>query len=124
MDCDHQRNPVILLRQYPAQMCVPRVAMNNVGIDQRAVEISASTHRAKHGPQRFRTRKLLGIDLKTSDNQVPLLYLLIAETAHFNRHQGRKFPREIFDMNTCASVGVRRIFVGKEKSFQDPGVVE
>ena len=47
MDRDHKRNSVILFGENPAKMAVPSVAMDDVGIDVRRVEISAAPHRTE-----------------------------------------------------------------------------
>src|SRR5207248_7816291 len=39
VNCDHERNSVILFRQDPAEMTVPRVTMRKVGVDVCSVEV-------------------------------------------------------------------------------------
>ena len=53
MNCDNKRDAVILFRQDPAKMSVPRVTMHQVGVDVGGVEIDAPPYRAESGAQKF-----------------------------------------------------------------------
>ena len=50
---DDERHAVIQLRQDPAEMAVPSVAMHEIGIDFVGVEIGAATNRAEDRLQRL-----------------------------------------------------------------------
>ena len=47
MHCDDERDPVILFRENPAEMGVPRMAVHDICVDVRCVEISAASHCAE-----------------------------------------------------------------------------
>lgn len=92
--------------------------MNQIGVDQRAVEIGTAPNCPENRPQRFRAVKLVGIDLETADSEIPLLYPLITKTADFDRHEFGQLARQIFHMDTRASVSVRRVFICQQEDFQ------
>ncbi len=84
MDCDDQRNAVVLFCQNSAEMAVPSVAMHDIGIDGRGIEIGAATHRAENRLQRFRTSKFARIERETGDLEPSLFEALIAETTNID----------------------------------------
>jgi hypothetical protein len=47
MHCDHEWNSIILFRQNSAEVAVPRMAMHDIGIDVRCIEIGAAAHRTE-----------------------------------------------------------------------------
>ena len=49
MDRDDERNPVIQFRENAAEMAVPGVTMDKIGIDVGRVEIDAASDSAKNG---------------------------------------------------------------------------
>jgi hypothetical protein len=65
MDRDDQRNPVVFLRQDSAEVRIPGVAMDEVGIDPRGVEVEATLHRAEDRLQRFWAGVRARVDLET-----------------------------------------------------------
>ena len=54
-------------------MAVPSVAMDEIGIDVRAVEISATLDRAEDGAERLRTGEVGRIEIKSSHGQISYL---------------------------------------------------
>ena len=47
MHRNDERDAVVLSRQNPAEMGVPRMAMHDIGVDVRCVEIGAAAHCAE-----------------------------------------------------------------------------
>ena len=47
MDRHNKRNPVVLLRENTAEMQIPGMTMDQVGVDVGGVEIGATADRAK-----------------------------------------------------------------------------
>ena len=122
MDRNDKWNSVIFLGQNAAQMSVPRVTVNQVGIDVRGVEIRTTTHCAKNRAQRFRAGEMGRVDFKTDDPEVALFQPLIAKATHFHRHHLRQLTREIAHMHASAAVNVRRILVSQKEDFHPPRV--
>src|SRR5438034_426738 len=117
MDRNDKRNAVILFRQNPAKMAVPRVTMHQVGIDVCGVEINATAHCAESGAQRFWAGETARVELEPDDLEVAFFETLIAKATHFHRHRFRQFAREIAHMYTRAAVNVRRILVREKENF-------
>ena len=49
VDRNHERDAVIYFRENPAEVAVPGVAVSEIGIDIRRIEIGAAPDRAKDG---------------------------------------------------------------------------
>src|SRR3984893_9382197 len=113
----HQRNAVILLRQDTSKVRVPGMAVDDIGVDQLAVEIRAPTHCSKHRTQRLRTTELFRVDLEAFDSQISRPESLVAKTADIDRYEFGQLPREIFYVYSGTAVGIWRIFVGEQKDF-------
>src|SRR6516164_6674268 len=79
MNCNDKRDAVILFRQNPAKMSVPRVTMHQVGIDVGGVEIDASPHRAESRAQWFWAGKIARVEYEANDLEVALFEPLIAK---------------------------------------------
>ena len=73
MHGDHERHAVIQLREDAAEMAVPSVAMHDVGVDVRGVEIESNA-----GPRRrpnasgFGQVNVRRVDFETAHRQIPL----------------------------------------------------
>jgi hypothetical protein len=80
-------------------MAVPGMAMDQVGIDVRRIEISAATDSPENGTERFWAIKRIGVQLETPHPQIPVFRILIAEAANFDRHQLRQLTRQIIHMH-------------------------
>src|SRR5947209_5081610 len=119
-----QRNTVILLRQDPTEMGVPRVTMHQVGVDRGAVEIGAATNSSKHGAQWLRAGEKGRVDLKAVHGKVSLLQTLVTEATNVYWHELAQLARQILHVHAGASVGVRRVFIRKKEEFQASGVLE
>src|SRR5205823_7899331 len=115
MDRDHERNSVIHFGEDPAEMAVPGVAMHEIGVDVCEIESVASRHRTENRLERLWTSELARVDFEAADLEISFLELLIAETAHLDRHCLRELSREIIDMHSRTTIDVRRIFVRKEE---------
>ena len=100
-------------------MAVPRVTMDQAGVDVRCVEVRASSHRPENGAQRFRASEIARVDFVTGDLEIAFLNTLIAKATNFHRHYLRQFARKIADVNARAAINVRRILVGEEKNFHE-----
>ena len=117
MDGYNERNSVVLVSQYPAEMSVPGVAMHNVGVDIGSVEINASPHRAESGAQWLWTGEVARIHFKADDLEIAFFKTLVAKATHFHRHHFRQFAREIVRMHTRPTVDAGRILVGEEENL-------
>src|SRR5205809_2619552 len=96
-------------------MAVPGMAMHEVGVDVRRVEIRAATDRAEDRAQWFGTGESVHVQLEPAHGQIPFLPFLLAETAHFDRHQFRQLARQIIDVHPCATINMGRIFIREEE---------
>ena len=67
MNRDDQWNAIILLRQDSAEMTVPSMAMHNIGIDVRRVEIGAASDGTKSRTERLRTGKTTRVEFEADD---------------------------------------------------------
>jgi hypothetical protein len=117
MDRDHKRNSVILFGENPAEMAVPSVAMDDIGIDVRRVEIGAAPHRTESRFQRFGAGETTRVEFEAGDFEITFLNTLIAKTTDFDRHGLRQLARQIADVNARAAINVRRIFVCEKKDL-------
>src|SRR5438093_4218784 len=106
MDRNDKRDAVILFRQNPAKMSVPRVTMHQVGIDVCGVEIDAPLHGAESGSQWFRTGEITRVEFEADDLEVAFFEMLVAEATHLYRHRLRQFAREITHVHTRTAVDV------------------
>src|SRR2546423_13690251 len=64
---DYERNSVILFSKNAAEMTVPSVAMHEVGIDVRRVEVETALDCAENRLERFWTSEVAGVELVTFD---------------------------------------------------------
>lgn len=78
---DDKRNCVIQFRKNAAEMTVPSVAMDKIGIDVDSVEIDAAPDRAENRLQWFRAGEIACLQLEAGDSELPFLKTLIAEAA-------------------------------------------
>jgi hypothetical protein len=117
MDRDDKGKSVILFCENSAKVTVPRVTMNEVGIDVCGIEIDAPLHGAESGAQRLWTGESTRVEFEADDLKVAFFETLIAKATHFHRHHFRQFAREIAYMHPRAAVDVRRILVRKKKDF-------
>ena len=65
----------------------------------------------------------IGVEIKAANSQISFLRFLVAEAAHFDRHQLRQLAREIIDMNAGAAVDMRRIFVREEERLHADSLI-
>src|ERR1700737_5016815 len=112
MRSDDERDSVIQFRQNAAEMAVPGVTMNEIGVDVSCIEINAPSHRAESGLQRLGTGEPAGVEFVSRDREPSVLEILIAEAANFDIHGLRKFARQVTNMHAGAAINVRRILVG------------
>src|SRR5438874_4600733 len=122
MDRNYHRNSVILFRQNPAEMAVPRVAMHEIGIDIRSVEVRAPPHCAESRAQWFWTSKIARVEFESDDLEIAFLKTLVAKATHFHRQHLRQLTRQITHVHTSAAVNVRRILVSQKEDFHAPRV--
>jgi len=119
MDRDDKGKAIILFCENSAKVTVPRVTVNEVGIDVCGVEIDAPLHGAESGAQRLWTGESTRVEFEAYDLEVALFDTLVAKATHFHRHHFRQFAREIAYMHTRAPVDVRRIFVSQKEDFHE-----
>ena len=92
-------------------MAVPRVTVNEIGVDICSVEIGASLHRAENRVQRFRASEIARVNFVAGDLEIAFFEALIAKATNFHRHHLRQLARKKPDVNAGAAVNMRRIFV-------------
>ena len=114
---DYQRNSIIFLRVNSTEMGIPGVTMNEVRVDIGGIKIVERWTAAKTDWSGFWTGEAGSLNLKAAHAQIPLLQNLIAETADFDRHRFRQFPREIIHMHARAAIDMRWIFVREKERF-------
>ena len=79
VDGDHERDAVGELGEDPAEVGVPRVAVDDVGGDRLGNEPDRPAERSEHGPQLLRgSRQVVG-DREAADPQRALAHVLLAE---------------------------------------------
>jgi hypothetical protein len=114
---DRERNSVTHFRENPAEVAVPSVTMNEVGVDIRSVEINATPNGAEDRLERFRTGEITRIEFVSLDRKAAVFEILISETANIDIDCFCQFACEITNVHSGASINVRRIFVREEKDF-------
>jgi hypothetical protein len=67
---DDERQAVVQLRQDPAEMAVPSMAMDHVCSDLEGVEIDAALNRAEHQAQWFRTGISAALEPKAAHGRI------------------------------------------------------
>ena len=91
--------------------------MDKIGIDVRGIEIGATAHGAENRVQWFRTSESARVEAESSDFQIVLFEILIAEATDFHRHRPGQLARKIAHMHARTAVNMRRIFVSEEENF-------
>src|SRR5271166_6851180 len=117
MNCQNQRNVIVELRQNPAEMGVPGVAMNDVCIHTERVEVSTTPNRSEHGVQILRTTENGRIDTKSSDIQMRLINFLVSKAADLDIHNLCQSAAQVIDVNTCTPVDIGGILVRQKECF-------
>ena len=92
MDRDDKGNSVILFGQNAAKVTVPRMTMDEIGIDVCSIEISTSPHGTENRVQRLWTSKIARVELEADDLEVAFVKTLVAKASHFHGHHFRQFP--------------------------------
>ena len=92
-------------------MAIPGVTVHQIGVDVGCVEIGASPHCAENRTQRFRAGEIARVNFVAGDLEIAFVKALIAKATNFHRHRLCQFARKKADVNACAAVNVRRIFV-------------
>ena len=64
---DHERQTVIQLGENPAEVAVPGMAMHEVGIDVRGIEIGAAPHGFEDGAQCLWTSESFRVQFESAD---------------------------------------------------------
>src|SRR5438128_10197340 len=117
MGRNDERDAVVELRQDPAEMAVPSVTMDEIGVDVRGIEIDVTLQRAENRLQRLWTSKFTRIKLISLDLESAFFEILIAEATNIDIDGFRQLAREIANVHTGTAVNVRRIFVGQKEDF-------
>src|SRR5271165_1260324 len=117
MNCQNQRNVIVELRQNPAEMGVPGVAMNDVGIHTERVEVSTTPNRSENGVQILRTTENGRIDTKSSDIQMRLINFLVSKAAYLDIHNLCQSAAQVIDVNTCTPIDTGGILVRQKECF-------
>src|SRR5208337_3987162 len=117
MNCQNQRNVIVELRQNPAEMGVPSVAMNDVRIHTDCVEVSTTPNRSEHGVQILRTTENCRIDTESSDSQMWLVNFLVSKAAYLDIHNLCQSAAQVIDVNTCTPIDIGGILVRQKECF-------
>ena len=117
MDRQDHRHMIIELGQDTAEMRVPGVAMDDVRVYSRRVEVRTTTDRSEYRIQilgrakrcRRRTRILLpsNVAVLRPDPQ----------TAYFDVHYLRQFTAQVIDVDSCAPINVWGVLVRQKEGF-------
>src|SRR5208282_994710 len=113
----NQRNVIVELRQNPAEMGVPGVAMNDVCIYTKCVEVSTTPNRSKHGVQILRTAEDCRINTESLDSQMRVVNFLISKAAYLDIHNLCQSAAQVIDVNTCTPVDIGGILVRQKECF-------
>jgi hypothetical protein len=93
--------------------------MHEIGIDVGSIEVGTSPHCAENRAQRFRASEIARVNLVAGDLEIAFFKALIAKATNFHRHRLCEFARKKADVNACAAVNVRWIFVGQKQNFHE-----
>jgi hypothetical protein len=85
--------------------------MDNIGINPRRIEISASPHRAEDRYEILWAAEARRIQSKPADLKMWFIQFLIAERSDIHIHDLCQFTTEVLDVHTGSSVGRRRILI-------------
>src|SRR5207253_1563441 len=108
----YERNSVVFLRENTAEVRIPGVTMNKIGVDVCGVEIETALNGAEDRLQGFGTGELARIELVSPHLQPPVREILIAKATNIDIDGFRQLAREIINVDSGAAVNVRRVFVG------------
>ena len=115
VDGNHERDAVGELGEDPAEVGVPRVAVDDVGRDGLGNEPDRTTERSEHGPQLLRgSRQVMG-DREAADLQRALARVLRAEGPDVDVDELRQLACQVLDVDARAAVDVRRVLVGQDQ---------
>ena len=117
MDRQNHWNMIIELGQNTAEMRVPGVAMDNVRVYSRSVEVRTTTDRSEYRIQILGRAKRCRVDSETLHLQMWLFHVLVTETAYFDVHYLCQFAAQIIDVDSCAPINVRGVFVRQKEGF-------
>src|SRR5258708_38884395 len=95
MNSNHERQTVILFGQDPAKVAIPRVTMDEIGVDVHGVEIRATPHRAESRTQRLWAGEITRVQFEADDLKIIFLETLVAKSTHFDGHGFSHLPRQI-----------------------------
>ncbi len=117
MDGDDERDAVVELREDAAEVGIPSVAMDDLGIDSGGIEVEAALESAESGLEFFWRGPIGGVETKSSHGGVRGGAVLVAKAAHIDRHEFGEFAAEVFHMHAGAAVDVGWILIGEEQGF-------
>src|SRR5437660_11353209 len=100
---DDERNPVIQFGEDAAEMAVPSVTMNDVGVDVGGVKVDVTLQRAENRLQRFRASEVARIELVSLDLEAAFFEILIPETTNIDIDGFRQLAREITNVHAGAA---------------------
>src|SRR5271165_5115763 len=117
MNCQNQRNVIVELRQNPAEMGVPSVAMNDVRIHTDGVKVSTTPNRSENGVQILRTTENCGINTESSDSQIRVVNFLISKAAYLDIHNLCQSAAQVIDVNHFPPIDIGGILVRQKECF-------
>ena len=101
----------------PAEVRIPSVEMHNVGIDFFGVKIKTLLKCCENGLEGFRGGIRRKICADSVDRRISPFFELISKAANLHFADFCQLACQILDMNTGASVDVRRILVGEKQGL-------
>ena len=117
MNGKDQRQAVVLFEQDPAEVRIPGVHVDEIGIRPgRGHGIVALCCREDRTQIRRATETGF-VGAETAHRGIAIADLLMTEAAHLDVHQAGQRPRQIFHMNPGPAINVRRVFVGEKQGF-------
>ena len=91
--------------------------MDDICVHTHRVEVRATTDRSKHRIEILGATENRGIDPESSYSQMWLVDFLFAKTAYLDIHYLCQLTTQVIDVNTCAPINIRGIFIRQKEGF-------
>lgn len=117
VDGDDKGETVVELGKDAAEMGIPSVTMDNLGVYVGGIEVEAALEGAKDRHELLGAGVAGFVKRKTCGGEAAFLDFLVAKAADFDVDYICQFAAEVFNMDACAAVNVRGIFVRKDECF-------
>ncbi len=119
MDGEDHGDAIVQLGEDAAEVGVPGVEVDEVGVDGAGVEVEAALDGTEGGLKVFWGGPGGGVEGDAGGGEVRLMEVLVTEAADFDVDEFREFAGEVVDVDAGAAVDVGGEFVGEEESLHD-----